>query len=93
MRFRRFTVLDLRSALHRYDINRQIADVRERMYANNPQDEDAERKFDQAYENEMCSMWNAVGVLMSIADIDEKTAKAMVVGKRDQLDALLAKAK
>ena len=67
----------------------EIANHAEADYEREPENREFEETFDRAYKNEF-SAFMAVSVqIANFAGIDERTARAMVKGKREELKLIL----
>ena len=64
----------------------EIANHAEADYEREPENREFEETFDRAYKNEFSAFMTVSG---QIAGIDEKTARAMVKGKREELKRIL----
>ena len=58
-------------------------------YYSDPENKSFEEDFDQAYKNEFSAFMTVSGQIAKFAGIDEKTARAMVKGKREELKRIL----
>ena len=67
-----------------------VADVADEAYQNNPESEEVENAFDEAYQAEYNAFIIVSNQIAEFAGIDAKTARAMVQGKREELKQILA---
>ena len=67
----------------------EIASHAEADYEKDPESAEYEETFDRAYKNEFSAFMTVSGQIAKFAGIDEKTARAMVKGKREELKRIL----
>lgn len=67
-----------------------IAAIAAEAYQNNPESQEAENAFDEAYQAEYSSFFIVSNQIAEFAGIDINTARAMVQGKREELKNILA---
>lgn len=67
----------------------EIANHAEADYERDPESAEYEEAFDRAYKNEFDCFMQVSGQVAKMAGIDEKTARAMVKGRREELKRIL----
>lgn len=67
----------------------EIANHAEADYEREPENLEYEETFDRAYKNEFSAFMTVSGQIAKFAGIGEKTARAMVKGKREELKRTL----
>lgn len=67
----------------------EIASHAEADYDREPENLEYEETFDRAYKNEFTAFMTVSGQIAKFAGIDEKAARAMVKGKREELKRIL----
>ena len=67
----------------------EIANHAEADYGRDPENREFEETFDRAYKNEFDCFLLVSGQIVKMAGIDEKTARAMVKGRREELKRIL----
>lgn len=67
----------------------EISSHAEADYERDPENREFEKTFDWAYKNEFAAFMTVSGQIAKFAGIDEKTARAMVNGKRAELKRIL----
>ena len=67
----------------------EIANHAEADYEREPENREFEETFDRAYKNEFSAFMKVSGQIAKMTGIDEKTARAMVKGKREELKRIL----
>lgn len=75
--------------LQHLSILEDIANHAEADYDREPENEDYERTFDRAYENEYNSFMKASKMLSEYIGVDIATARAMINGKRAEVIDIL----
>lgn len=68
----------------------KIANEAEKRYEAEPESSEIENAFDEAYKAELATFMTVSRQIAEFAGIDEKTACAMVNGKRNELMQILA---
>lgn len=67
----------------------EIANHAEADYDREPENAEYEETFDRAYKNEFAAFMAVSGQIAKFAGVDEKTARAMVKGRREELKRIL----
>ena len=67
----------------------EIANHAEADYEKEPENREFEETFDRAYKNEFAAFMAVSGQIAKFAGVDEKTARAMVKGRREELKRIL----
>lgn len=67
----------------------EIANHAEADYEKEPENREFEETFDRAYKNEFAAFMTVSGQIAKFAGVDEKTARAMVKGRREELKRIL----
>lgn len=88
------TARTIKRLLKTYDAATAMADKAEAAWDAEPESDDLEAAFDAAYKVQWDAMEAVVKALavISAGQIDGKTARLMVNGHREKLDAILARA-
>ena len=81
----------LKNGLKELDAKTEYANYCDKLFEENPLDEEIEAKFDKAYEAEYNAFIHCINALKHIIDIDDKTARAMITTQRTQINNLLAR--
>ena len=85
---------NLKDLLKALKIAEENANKVDAAWENDPENENLEIAFDRAYAKEHEALENLVGEIVKVTagKIDRKTARAMVIKKREQLEALINRA-
>lgn len=67
----------------------EIANHAEADYERDPESAECEETFDRAYKNEFDCFMQVSGQIAKMAGINEKTARAIVKGRREELKRIL----
>lgn len=82
----------LKEALKGLEAKEAAANIAESAYNLEPENLEAEKAFDEAYKLEFAAFIVAANILAAWAEIDAKTARAMISGKRAELWEILNRA-
>ena len=82
----------LKEALKDLEAKEAAANIAESAYDLEPENLEAEKTFDEAYKLEFAAFIVAANILAAWTEIDAKTARAMISGKRAELWEILNRA-
>lgn len=82
-------VEELKAMISQLEELEEAANVAEMALDKEPESEEAEMAFDEAYSKEYAAFMAVSGFLVDLLGIDIKTARAMVNGKRTALLSIL----
>lgn len=82
----------LKEALKDLEAKEAAANVAEMAYDKEPENPEAEKAFDEAYKLEFAAFIVAANILAAWVEVDAKTARAVISGKRAELWEILNRA-
>ena len=82
----------LKEALKDLEAKEAAANIAESAYDLEPENPEAEKAFDEAYKLEFATFIVAANILAAWAEIDAKTSRAVISGKRAELWEILNRA-
>ena len=83
--------MSIKELYDRMVIAEGCADILEQLLENDPENEELEREYDEAYKFQFEATEELVKALCKIG-YDAKTWRSVIIGKREQLEALMNKA-
>lgn len=84
---------ELRKAMKNYNLKVEVADMAEAKYDADPYNEDAEYAFDKAYKEEHDALISAANIIVKLINVDQKTARIMIMMYRKKIETLISKLK
>ncbi len=85
-------IKELKSKIAKLEELEEAANLADAAYEQDPESEEAESAFDEAYKKEYAAFMEVSTFLVDLLGIDIKTARAMVNGKRTALLSILGAA-
>lgn len=82
----------LKDALKDLEAKEAAANIAESAYDLEPENQEAEKAFDEAYKLEFAAFIAAANILAAWVEIDGKTARSLINGKRAELWEILNRA-
>ena len=83
--------MTIKTLYERMIFTENCADILEKLYEKEPENEELEKDFDEAYKLQFEATEDLIKALCKLG-YDEKTWRKVVMTKREQLDALMQKA-
>ena len=83
--------MNIKELYDRMVIAENVTDILEKLYEQAPENEELEKEFDEAYKTQFERTEELINALCKIG-YDEKTWRKVLIGKREQIEALFNKA-